>query len=174
MFRTENRFDGLMNGSILAILLSRAGIRAWFTRYLTFWVVVILGVLTVAALLAFPSQPMRRSIVAVTLPLFIGFTVLQAQSWPGRFLELAGLRWLGVLSYSFYLWQQLFLPAKEQPAAPPLVYLQSSFWSIGIALLLASASYYWLETSMIRIGHRLAGSPQAPAVASPTTHAVLA
>lgn len=174
MFRTENRFDGLMNGTILAILLSRVGIRDWFSRHLTFRVTIVLGVLTVVSLLAFPSQPMRRSIVALTLPLFIGFTVLHAESLPGRFLELAWLRWLGVLSYSFYLWQQLFLPMTTQPAAAPLVHLQSSFWSIGIALLVASLSYYCLEMPMIRVGHRLAGSPKSPAVVAPKTSAIVA
>ena len=37
-------------------------------------------------------------------------TVIQPDSVLGRVLEWQPLRWIGTLSFSLYLWQELFLP----------------------------------------------------------------
>ena len=63
----------------------------------------------------------------------------------GRFLNMAWLRWIGVLSYSLYLWQQIFL--SEHLHLLPYGYLY---------LLLAAAGSYWLvEQPLLRLRTRI-------------------
>ena len=161
-FRTENRLDGLMNGAILALLLHKPKIREWFTKVLSPAVWVGLICITVVALILLESQPWRRTICAAIIPLIIAHTVLRPATLVGRFLELLPMRWIGRLSYSLYLWQQLFLIPNFMDLAPePLGLLQKSLLSVIPATACAVASYYLIEKPMIRIGHRLAKSPDA-------------
>ena len=47
---------------------------------------------------------------AILLPALVLSTVLQPNNMLGRFLEWQPLRWVGTISYSLYLWQEVFLP----------------------------------------------------------------
>ncbi len=63
---------------------------------------------------------------------------------PYRVLNVGPVVWLGKLSYSLYLWQQLFAFGKHaRPWYFPL-----------LALVVASASYYLVEQPMIRMRER--------------------
>jgi peptidoglycan/LPS O-acetylase OafA/YrhL len=162
-FRTENRLDGLMNGAILAFLLHKPRIREGLSRALSPAVWVGLMAITVVALTALTAQPWRRTVCAAILPLIIAHTVLRPNTPAGRFLESFPMRWVGRLSYSLYLWQQLFLIPNYVELAPgPLGLLQRSLLSVFPATACAVASYYLIEKPMIRMGHRLAKSPDAP------------
>lgn len=67
-------------------------------------------------------------------------------------LEFKPLAWLGVISYSVYLWQQVI-------ALYPLGHVWYAIpWKIAIILAIASFSYYCLERPMIRLGHLLASA----------------
>jgi peptidoglycan/LPS O-acetylase OafA/YrhL len=80
-------------------------------------------------------------------------TLVEPNSLIGRLLEFSVLRWIGRLSYSLYIWQQLFLGFG-------VVYRPFGFFSrfpinISMAVVVASLSYYLLERPMMRLGHRL-------------------
>jgi peptidoglycan/LPS O-acetylase OafA/YrhL len=77
-------------------------------------------------------------------------------SWTGRLLELPFLKFVGRISYSLYLWQQLFFLLGHQPAIWPLSALQSSPFSYFAAFALAWASYEFVERPIIRLGHKFA------------------
>jgi peptidoglycan/LPS O-acetylase OafA/YrhL len=154
-FRTENRFDALLWGGILALLLHRPAIRQRIAIRLTGPVAILAGISAVFLLNLFSSQPSRRTVVASIMPLLIAYTVLHAESLFGRLLELSFLRWIGRLSYSLYIWQMLFLPDGTRP----LGQLQSFPLALIFPLLCAVASYYCVEKPMIRLGHKLASSP---------------
>lgn len=62
---------------------------------------------------------------------------------PYRFLNVAPVAWLGRVSYSLYLWQQPFF-------APSSTSRYGVFWALG----LACASYYLVETPMLRMRER--------------------
>lgn len=68
------------------------------------------------------------------------------------FASLVSARWLGtvgLLSYSIYLWQQLF-------TGPADLYATPSFLRFPLLLIVpAVLSYFILERPMIRLGHRL-------------------
>jgi peptidoglycan/LPS O-acetylase OafA/YrhL len=72
--------------------------------------------------------------------------MLHPQSLIGSILETRLLRWIGRLSYSLYLWQQLFLGSgmKMWP------------WKLAACLVAATASYYLVERPALRLGHRFA------------------
>jgi peptidoglycan/LPS O-acetylase OafA/YrhL len=52
--------------------------------------------------------------------------------------------WLGQISYSLYLWQQLFVFGRHS----------RPWYSVLIAVALASASYYFVEQPMLRVRER--------------------
>ena len=72
----------------------------------------------------------------------------RAQNLAGRVLNWPPLAWLGVLSYSLYLWQQPFLDRHSHSvfASFPL--------NLGMALSLAVLSYYLLERPLLRLRQR--------------------
>lgn len=163
-FRTENRFDGLLWGCILALALHDPATRAWLRERLTAWVFIATIVAAIILLTVFSSQPARRTIVAVVMPILIGHTVLHADGLAGRLLEIPLLRWVGRISYSLYIWQMVFLVQD----ARPLGLLQGFPLNLIAPIVCASLSYYFLETPMIKLGHRVAGSPGAsPLIRSP-------
>ena len=99
--------------------------------------------------------------------LLITLTVLQPRMLVSRALEWRGLRWLGRLSYSIYLWQQLFLPMSASINPPPLGLAQKLPLNIGLALLFAIVSHYFVERPLIAVGTRLAR--QRPHCGQPAT-----
>jgi peptidoglycan/LPS O-acetylase OafA/YrhL len=89
-----------------------------------------------------------------------------------RALSIAPLRWLGLASYSTYLWQQLFL-------GPPEVYRNAWFWTAWpqnvLASLACGALAYWLverpssglKKRLSRRGGRAAASSKPPRLPGP-------
>jgi len=67
----------------------------------------------------------------------------------GRWLNARGLVLIGVLSYSLYLWQQVFLnrTASTIITTFPL--------NLALTLLAAMVSYYWIEAPTLRLRQRL-------------------
>ena len=156
-FRTENRFDGLMWGGLLALAMQDPPTRHWLQRNVTGWLFTALIAILPGLLLVFSSQPSRRTLVAACIPLLIAYTVLHPDGVVGRMLELPGFKWIGRLSYSLYIWQMMFLV----PDNRPLGAFQSFPLNFICIVVLAVTSYYALEKPMIKLGHRLAGYPQA-------------
>lgn len=67
----------------------------------------------------------------------------------GRLLENRGIKWIGRLSYSLYLWQQIFLgPFGTQP-------WQRFPSNIFLAVLAAAFSYYVIEMPFLRLRERI-------------------
>jgi peptidoglycan/LPS O-acetylase OafA/YrhL len=96
-----------------------------------------------------------------------GLTVIGATSalliagtaeWSSGILTWQPLRWFGSISYGLYLWHPLLFNAF--PAVPRLALL-------GLAVLLAAASWRWLEQPILRYvrtrseSHRVVASPGA-------------
>ncbi|HEY3998516.1 MAG TPA: acyltransferase, partial [Candidatus Xenobia bacterium] len=149
-FHTELRLDGLLLGAMLALLVDlpewRTRLSVW-TRPAVWWGVALM---LVGSIVAAVGQDGRCLLLGC---LVLG-TVLHPATWVGRLLESNALRWIGRLSYSLYLWQQLFMKPVAMPAALP-VPLQTLPINFCAALLCAWLSYRFLERPLIRLGHRL-------------------
>lgn len=149
-FRTEARIDAIMYGAIGAFLVfhSRSRVRQFLTPLRTIGIFLAI----VVACYLFPAMPVRRTLMAMAMPLPIIFTVLHAETIFGRILELRPVQWIGKLSYSLYIWQMLFLVPYDRP----LGILQGFPLAFVGAFACAVFSYYLIERPSIRFGHRLA------------------
>lgn len=158
-FRTEVRIHALLFPALLAVLLRNARFRRLCTVAIPPAAVVFL--LVVVAMNVLPAIGLRwltLAVIPVGFPLMVLATVLHPQGLLARALEWRPLRWVGRLSYSLYLWQQLFFIDMHEScrATGVLGAMQGKWWSLLPAMVLAAASYYLLERPFIRLGHRLA------------------
>ncbi|MGD1101093.1 MAG: acyltransferase [Terriglobia bacterium] len=147
--RSEICFDGLLVGCLFALALESPGLKDWLAKYLTVWAVVLIIVIILATG-GHSFTPGGRTIQSTLMPFLIVATILNPHTWLGRLLEVPIIRWIGRLSYSLYIWQQLFAFQRLIPwNSLQLVAL------FGVAAL----SFYGIEKPMIRLGYRLAPPP---------------
>ena len=151
--RTDLRIDGLLWGCWVALLYNVPRHRERLTRWLSSWKwLAAVGLFVVC--LAF--RPYLTPLwLAFLLPLILVGTVLHPSTLVGRLLEFSPLRWIGRLSYSLYIWQQLFLIAKDEIHFFPLGPLQRLPLNYLVVFVCAVLSYYFIERPMVRLGHRL-------------------
>ena len=150
--RTDTRLDALLWGCWTALALRDAAWRARLEKLLApaGWTVVLALLIAVLAI----DPPLSLLWQAMLIPLVLAGTVLHPGQSVGLLLETAPLRWIGRISYSLYLWQQVFLVTMGHQGA--LGWSQYVPVSIVAAFAAASLSYYLLERPMMRLGHRLA------------------
>lgn len=91
-----------------------------------------------------------------SFPLLVIATTLHPGSWLGRVLEWAPLRVVGRISYSLYLWQELFCVALANfpQARWPLGWAQHHPQSYLLPVVLAFLSYFLVEKPFLRLGQR--------------------
>lgn len=82
----------------------------------------------------------------VSIACIVMYVTAQPDTWIGRLLNLSWLRHIGKLSYSLYLWQQLFLGPFHFLVFP---------WSIGAAFCCAEASYWLIELPSLHLRARI-------------------
>lgn len=156
--RTELRINSLLFPALLAILLRKQAFREFCVRWIT--PVPTLVVLGIASLLLKKLHLGLSELVVVPFgfPFIVISTMLHPKIYLSRLLEIAPLRFLGRISYSIYLWQQMFFIGDHFSfrAAWPLSILQAWPWNVVAVILLATTSFYLVEKPFIRLGHRLA------------------
>jgi peptidoglycan/LPS O-acetylase OafA/YrhL len=156
MSRTDIRLDALLWGCLAAIYFSDLKRLAARVRFSQLWFVP-LAIVLIAQKLHPPGQLLLD---AVMLPLLIVSTVIQPLSILGRVLEWRPLRWIGSISFSLYLWQELFVPPLQSDLARGgFRFLQQPPWNFLAILVCACLSRYLIEIPMTRLGHRVGDSP---------------
>jgi peptidoglycan/LPS O-acetylase OafA/YrhL len=159
VLRTDMRIHALLIPAMFAVLLTRQSVRAFVVRWLHPWVAVLLFA---AAFLFFTQTHVHllslatMFVIPVGFPLLVISTMLHPKSIGCRILEWWPLRFVGHISYSLYLWQQMFFAGGRAPATWPLSVLQVFPLNYLAAFACATASYYLIEKPLIRVGHRLA------------------
>jgi peptidoglycan/LPS O-acetylase OafA/YrhL len=168
MQHTDTRLDALLIPAILAILLTEPRVRDLLVRMARFWplpAAVLFCLLTWGRLERL--TPLAQSAL---VPLVLLGTVLRPSGWFAGFLEFAPIRWVGRISYSLYLWQNLFFTGHFLPWMKPLSFLQTFPVRWIMLFACATASYYLLERPLINMGHKLAppASPGRPESGTPS------
>lgn len=134
--------DVLAIGCLLAIFAARLprinGVWAGLMIVPVMLVPVYVGVLRfhVTAVLLLVLWPVMHASIAGLL-----LHVVERPYWV---LNVRPVAWLGKISYSLYLWQQLFAYGQHP----------RSWYFVGFAVGLASASYYLVEQPMLRLRER--------------------
>ncbi len=152
--RTDLAIRDLLVPALLAVALTRPRFREWTARIAKhgkfFW--VVLGAILISQYLL-GGRP-TSLITCIGFPLVILGTMLHPNEWMGRILESRVLTFGGHISYSLYLWQQLFFI--HRPESSWLHFVQVPPVNILATLTLAITSYYLIEKPFMRLGHRLA------------------
>jgi len=124
-------------------------IARWFSPWA--WLVVIAALLGVVWI----SPTVAEMVAPFLLPWLLVGTVLHPGQPFSRLLELEWLRWIGRISYSLYLWQQLFVMGSMKVTRPfPMGRLHELPLNILAAFACAAASYYLVEQPLIKLGQR--------------------
>ncbi|MDO8989423.1 MAG: acyltransferase [Sideroxyarcus sp.] len=161
--RTDIQADSILCGVLVALLYSDPVWKLRLRRLLSIpavWPVLVLLAFGMATLIALHVLGWKMAfalltVKAIVIPLIILGTLISSTNFPGRVLESTVFRWVGRISYSLYLWQQLFLVWNEV-RVPYLSPLQSLPVNIILAFACASLSLYLIEKPLISVGHRLA------------------
>jgi len=153
--RTDMQAEYLMWGCTFALL--RAD-ETWNARLRKLTGPIWMGVAGLFILLAAlpPSSNWKvahvvESSAGAFTALLLFATSFRPRSYLSRFLDLPAVAWLGRISYSLYLWQQLFC-AWDIARAKSLGWMQDLPWSLGLSLGAAVLSHYLVERPLIRIG----------------------
>jgi peptidoglycan/LPS O-acetylase OafA/YrhL len=151
---TDTVLDALLIPAMLIVIAKDRVYFATFARYLKPGMTIVLAIAYLGLLAV--HVPFYLALRSLVLPLLLLGTCLNSETIFGRMLEWAPLRWLGRLSYSLYLWQQLFFYGWDPDS--PLGKIQQFPLNILLAMGCACASYYLLELPLVRYSHKIANS----------------
>ena len=149
--RTDYNIGVLFFGCALAFFWHSAPTRALLQRFVrSYWVILVI----VAQILLVRSRIRWHQIeVEMLMALLPLITIANPGGMVSRLLNTRTLRWIGHLSYSLYLWQQLFIPMRFAPKVLGVV--QELPLNVILAVASAMFSYYCIEQPCIRFGRSL-------------------
>ncbi|HWR15608.1 MAG TPA: acyltransferase [Terriglobales bacterium] len=149
--RTDYCVDFLLWGCVAGLLLRRERAQMLLRRLIpAAWPAI--GIVFLLLLVTFRPKG-NIAAIALLMPTFLLATLLHQRSWLARMLESLPMRSVGRMSYSLYLWQQLFLINGRTPTLGPL---QSFPLNLVIPIALAWCSHTFLEEPLRRYGKKLA------------------
>lgn len=155
-FLTWCRADTIAAGCLLAFAARTSSGRSFLARLHRRPVVHSLAALTVVVgtwaalpILPAPARPFYFTAEAVGLTALVWLAVAGPVSLAGRILNARPMVWLGVLSYSLYVWQQPFCDPAGRACWQGLPV------GLGLAVLCAIGSRYMVERPFLRIKDRL-------------------
>jgi peptidoglycan/LPS O-acetylase OafA/YrhL len=150
--RTDARFDGLLLGCALAILLSYPQFRGFVFRNFPKETPLVMAILLILNLERTDFWPTLSTYLIVAV--MLGSTLVVEEGLAHKFLNSRLLVWIGVVSYSMYIWQEIFLvrPAVD---AYPLGKLSAFPLNLICVFAVSAASFYWIERPCIAYGKRL-------------------
>jgi peptidoglycan/LPS O-acetylase OafA/YrhL len=91
----------------------------------------------------------ETSVIHICLAILIHRSVYCYRDWLGQFLNWSPIAFIGLLSYSLYLWQQIFLNPHSN--AWRNAFPQNLLFAVAAGL----ASYFLLEKPLLGLRHRL-------------------
>jgi peptidoglycan/LPS O-acetylase OafA/YrhL len=144
-YMSQVRADALLVGCLTALLLSDPQVRLTAIRVCRTLVLPAVAMLLYCMTRFHWLPPLREG---VSVSILIAACVLYPQSIVCRILSFAPLAWLGAISYSVYLWQELFVQIGSGRVNLYFICIGIPVFSLG--------SYYFIERPCIRL------SPSTP------------
>lgn len=152
------QLDGILFGAFAAVAEGNAAFEHWYTRATQRpWVLVVL-LFGISSYLenAFPGKYIRTvgaPLDGLLIMWLLLWTVRQPSTPFARWLNWRPVAWVGVLSYSLYLWQTIFLhDSNEQIFDIP--YHLPILASIVLVFVAACISFYFVEQPVLRLRDR--------------------
>jgi peptidoglycan/LPS O-acetylase OafA/YrhL len=169
----HTRADMLMFGCLIALYFEHDRLHALLKKSNAF------GVPAVSALFLFIISPLLElrfggiyiktvgyTLQGLSISLIMLYLVTRPNSISGRVFNSSIAIHIGAISYSLYLWQELFIGFRQFGFV-------STFLRIGAAFLLGEASYFFVESPMLRLKRRLSHErPTVPAISEVVSHQV--
>lgn len=151
MMRTQYRVDGLALGCLLALLLSYPRVRRFIDKNFAKEVPIFCAF---AVILNYQHSFYCPSLITYMLiAVAMASTLIVKEGLVYQCLTSRVLLWLGSISFSLYLWQQLFL-VSPFPGYSPFGKFGVFPFNAAAAVLVASASYYFIEEPIRTLGHK--------------------
>ena len=151
--------DSLAMGCLLARFRPWLERQRWYLRLLEpGWSLLLLALVLVINRLSGYTvvEVFGLAILNLALAVLVHRCVYHAEDTFGRFLNWKPVTYVGVLSYSLYLWQQLFI--NRTSGAWMNAFPQNFVFAIAAGL----ASYYIVEKPLLKWRQRLRVNPSVP------------
>jgi peptidoglycan/LPS O-acetylase OafA/YrhL len=152
--------DALATGCVLAGARNWLWNQSWYRGLLGSRLFLLIPLAAIAGDMMFIKPRIYffaiLPIVNISIALTIDWSVRNSTGIIGRVLNSAPFVYVGVLSYSLYLWQQLFCQQQRYP---------DTWWgmfpsNLILALVTAMASYYLVEQPFLNLRKRFSRQPQ--------------
>jgi peptidoglycan/LPS O-acetylase OafA/YrhL len=150
MFRTDERVDGLLLGCVLALLFTREPVRRFIANNFPKETPLLCAALIFINLQW--SHNWTTLTTYVLLAIAIASTLQIHEGLAYKWLNSRLLTGVGLISYSLYIWQELFL--MRAPAFHPMGVLSLLPLNFLCAIAAACLSYFFIEQPAIRLGRR--------------------
>lgn len=151
VFQTDARLDGLFLGAALAIVLSFARVQSFILAHFQRETPILLLAAIFLNLLLAPGRPSFTLYLLIAVA--IAYTVIVKEGPLYSSLNLRPVVWVGEISYSLYVWQQIFL--LHPSGHLPLSRLNVFPLNLACAVIVAACSFYFIERPIIKFGRRL-------------------
>jgi peptidoglycan/LPS O-acetylase OafA/YrhL len=140
----ETTCDAIATGCLLALIDRRLLEQRWYLRLLLSRAAYCfpIGIVVLSTLCRHPrfAYAIGFSLLNILIALCIHHSILRPQTISGRLLNWPPIAYVGVLSYSLYLWQQLFI-----------VRYSRFPWNVCCAVAAAMLSYYVVEQPALKL-----------------------
>lgn len=143
----------ILIGSLLSILIFKGLIKTSKiqNRYFSFFL-FIGAIIFRCTFVNLINQPMLTSILFSIIIAYVIFITINKNDFLSRLLSSKGLVKIGILSYSLYVWQQLF--TRQQPWQHSFKYADSLFLNIPALFVVAYISYHFYEVRFLKLKNK--------------------
>ncbi len=142
--------DSIATGCVFAFIKTKLGENRLFTRIQSRGITIIGLIVLIITLDHFKGSisimyPIGETVLNLSIVLFIDWCLRNSTGYLGQFLETRPLVFVGVLSYSLYLWQQPFLNRHSN------AFVTNAPINLVFVFLYAILSYYLVEKPLLRL-----------------------
>ena len=154
----HTRVDNLMFGCLLALAAEAGVLRAWAARlFRPALLIAAVAALVVSAGLAVRLRgafelPFGFTIQAAASTLLMAWLVYRPETRIARFMNMRLLKYIGMLSYSLYLWQQPILDPQNA------LMRRSVLLALIVLFAVAELSYRLVERPLLQLRLRVEGA----------------